>query len=104
MESPNNLMCFTPMLSATVSLVKYTSYSAALLEQENPSLKDKGMVSSSSQLSTIPTSFEVIVADPSNLIVHFFPGASTTATLPGISSLSELSSSPGNCANRSAMT
>ena len=91
------------MLSATVNPVKYTSYSAALLEQENQSLKDKGMVSPSSQLSTIPTPFEVVVADPSNLIVHFFLGTSTTTTSPGISSLSELSSSPGNCANRSTM-
>ena len=72
LESPNTLMCFTPILSATVSPVKYASYSAALLEQENPSLKDKDMVSPSSQLSTIPTPFEVIVADPSNLIVHSF--------------------------------
>ena len=63
-------------------------------------MKDKGMVSLSSQLSTIPTPFEVIVADPSNLIIHFFPGASTTTTSLGISSLSELSSSPGNYANR----
>ena len=96
-------MCFTLMLSATVNPVKYASYSAALLEQENPSLKDKGMVSPSLQLSTIPTPFEVLVADPSNLIVYFFPGASTTATSPGISSLSELSSSLGNYANRSAI-
>ena len=96
-------MCFTPMLSATVNPVKYTSYSAALLEQENQSLKDKGMVSPSSQLSTIPTPFVVVVAESSNLIVHFFPGTSTTNTSPGISSLSELSSSPGNCANRSTM-
>ena len=96
-------MCFTPILSATVSPVKYALYSAALLEQENPSLKDKGMVFPSSQLSTTPTLFEVVVADSSNLIVHFFPGASTTATSLGISLLSELSFSPGNCANRFAM-
>ena len=96
-------MCFTPILSATINLVKYASYSAALLEQENPRLKDKGMVSPSSQLSTIPTPFEVLVADPSNLIIYFFPGASTTATSPGISLLSELSSSLGNCANRSVI-
>ena len=103
MESPNTLMCFTLMLSATVNLVKYSSYSATLLEQENLSLKDKGMVSPSSQLSTTPTPFEVVVADYSNLIVHFFPGTFATATSPRISSLSELSSFPGNYANRSAM-
>ena len=50
-------------------------------------MKDKGMVSPFSQLSTTPTPFEVVVVDPSNLIVHFFPG---------ISSLSELSSFLGN--------
>ena len=102
MESPNTLICFITILSATVNSVKYASYLAALLEQENPSLKDKGMVSPSSQLSTIPTPFEVVVADLSNLIVHFFPRESTTATSPEISSLSELSS-PGNYANRFAM-
>ena len=96
-------MCFTPILSATINPVKYASYSTALLEQENPSLKDKGMVSPSSQLGTTPTPFEIIVADPSNLIVHFFLETSATATSPRISSLSELSSSLGNCANRSAM-
>ena len=80
-------MRFTPILSATVNSVKYASYSAALLEQENPSLKDKGMASPSSQLSKTPTPFEVVVADPSNLIVHFFLGTSTTATSPGISFL-----------------
>ena len=96
-------MCLTPILSATVNPVKYASYSTALLEQENPSLKDKGMVSPSLQLSTTPTPFEVVVADHSNLIVHFFPGTFAIATSPGISSLSELSSSPGNCANRFAM-
>ena len=96
-------MCFTPILSATVNPVKYALYSVVLLEQENPSLKEKGMVSLSSQLSTTPTPFEVVVADPSNLIVHFFLGTSTTTTSPGISSLSEFSSSPRNYANRSAM-
>ena len=49
---------------------------------------NKGIVSPFSQLSTTPTPFEVVVSDPSNLIVHFFPGISVTATLPGISSLS----------------
>ena len=81
--------------------VKYTSYSAALLEQENPSLKDKGMVSPSSQLSTTPTPFEVVVANLSNLIVHFFLGISAITTSPGISLLSELSSFPGNYASTS---
>ena len=84
------------MLSAMVNLIKYASYSAALIEQENPNLKDKGMVSLSSQLNTIHNPFEVIVANPSNLIVHFFPGSSATATSPGISSLSDHSSFPGN--------
>ena len=103
LESPNTFMCFTPILSATVNPVKYASYLTALLEQENPSLKGKGMVSPSSQLSTTPTPFEVVVADYSNLIVHFFPWTFAIATSHGISSLSELSSSHGNCANRSAM-
>ena len=71
------------MLSAIVNPVKYASYSAALLEHEKPSLKDKGMISPFSQLSTIPTPFEVAVADSSNLMVHFFPGISVTATSQG---------------------
>ena len=66
-------------------------------------MKDRGMVFPSSQLSTTPTPFEVVIADPSNLIVHFFPGISATATSLGISSLSELFSFLGNCASRSAM-
>ena len=84
------------MLSAMVNPVNYASYSAALFEQENPSLEDKGMVSPSSQLSTILSPFEVVVADPSNLIVHFFPRSSVTATSPRISSLSEHSFFLGN--------
>ena len=96
MESPNTLICFTPILSAIVNPVKYASYSAALLEQENPSLKDKGMVFPFSQLSTTPTPFEVVVVDPSNLIVYFFFGVFVIATSLGISSLSELSSFPRN--------
>ena len=91
------------MLSAMVNPVRYASYSAALFEKENPSLKDKGMVSPSSQLSITPTPFEVMVANPSNLIVHFFPWTFATATSPGIFSLNEHSSFPGNWANRSAM-
>ena len=83
--------------------VKYVLYSIALFEQEKPNLKDKGMVSPSSQLSTIPSPFEVVVTDSSNLIVHFFPGISANATSPRISSLSEHFSFPGNWANRSAM-
>ena len=84
------------MLSAMVNPVRYVSYSAALFEQENPNLKDKGMVSPSSQLSTTPNPFEVVVADPSNLIVHFFLGSFATATSPGIYLLSEPSFFPGN--------
>ena len=75
MESPNTLICFTLILSAIVNLVRYASYLATLLEQEKPSLKDKGMVSPFSQLSMTPTPFEVVVADPSNLVVHFFHGS-----------------------------
>ena len=96
MESPNTLICFTLILSAIVNLVRYASYSATLLEQEKPSLKDKGMVSPFSQLSMTPTPFEVVVADPSNLVVHFFHGISIITISPGISSLSELSSFLGN--------
>ena len=103
MESPKTLICFTSILSAMVNPVKYASYSAVLFEQENLSLKDKGMVSPSSQLSTTLIPFEVVVADPSNLIVHFFPKISATATFPRISSLSEHFSFPGNYASRSAM-
>ena len=66
-------------------------------------LKDKGMVSPSSQLSTTPNPFEVVVAHPSNLIVHFIHGSFATTTFLGISSLSELFSFLGNCASRSAM-
>ena len=76
--------------------VKYASYSAALFEYENQSLKDNSIVSLSSQLSIIPNPFEVVIADPSNLIVHLFPGSSATATSLGISSLSEHSSFLGN--------
>ena len=103
MESPKTLICFTHMLSAMVNPVRYVSYSAALFEQENPNLKDKGMVSPSSQLSTTPNPFEVVVANPSNLIVHFFLGSSTTATSLGISSLNEPFSFPGNWASRFTM-
>ena len=103
MESPNTFICFTPILSAIVSPIKYASYSVAFLEHEKPSLKDKGMVSPFSQLSAIPTPFEVVVADPSNLIIYFFPRISVTTTSLGISSLSEPSSFPRNCANRTAM-
>ena len=84
------------MLSAMVNPVNYALYSAALFEQENPNLEDKGMVSPSSQLSTILSPFEVVVADPSNLTVHFFLGGSATATSSGISLLNEHSSFPGN--------
>ena len=86
-----------------VSPVKYASYSAALFEQENPSLKDKGMVSPSSQLSMIPSPFEVAIADPSNLIVHFFLENSVTATVSGISLLSKHSSFPRDWASKSTM-
>ena len=96
MESLNTLICFTPILSAIVSPVKYASYSAVLLEHEKPSLEDNGMVSPFSQLSTTPIPFEVAIANPPNLIVHFFLGISVTATSLGISSLSGLSSFPGN--------
>ena len=58
-------------------------------------MKDKGMVSPFSQLSITPNPFEVVVANPSNLIVHFFLGSSATATFLGISSLNELFSFPG---------
>ena len=90
MKSHKTLICFTHILNAMASSVKYVSYSVALFEQENPSLKDDDMASLSSQLSTIASPFEVVVVDPSNLIVHFFPGISVIATSPGISSLSEL--------------
>ena len=83
--------------------VKYDSYSVALFEHENPSLNDRGMVSPSSQLSITPNLFEVVVADLSNLIVYLFPGISTIATSPRISSLNEHSSSPEKWANRSVM-
>ena len=75
----------------------------ALFKQGNSSLKDNGTVSPSSQLSSIPRLFEVVVADPSNLMVHFFPRSSAVATSPRISSLSEHSSSLGNWASRSTM-
>ena len=70
LKSPKTLICFTSMLSAMVNPVRYASYSVALFEQKNPSLKDKGMVYTSSQLSITPNPFEVVVADPSNLIVQ----------------------------------
>ena len=54
------------------------------------------MVFPSSQLSTIPKPFEVVVADSSNLMVHFFLRSFAAAISLGISSLSEHSSSPGN--------
>ena len=54
------------------------------------------MVPPSSQLSRIPTPFEAVVADPSNLMVHFLLGCSTTATSPRISLLSGHSFSLGN--------
>ena len=84
------------MLSAMANSVKYASYSVALFEHGNSSLKDNGTVSPSSQLSTIPRPFEVVVADPSNFMVHFFHGRSTITTSPRISSFSEHSSSPRN--------
>ena len=60
-------------------------------------------MSPSLQLSTTLSPFEVVVADPSNLTVHFFPRISTIATSPGISSLSKHSSFPRNWASRFAM-
>ncbi|XP_065625328.1 peroxidase 64 [Quercus suber] len=90
-------------MAEEASLVRYASYSTALFEHGNSSLKDNGMVSSSSQLSIIPRPFEVVVADPSNLMIHFFHRSSVTATSLRISSLSEHSSSPGNWASRSTM-
>ena len=103
MKSPKTLICFTHILNAMASSVKYVSYSAALFKQENPSLKDDDMASLSSQLSTIASPFEVVAADPSNLIVHFFPRSSTISTSPGISSLSEHSSFLENWASKSTM-
>ena len=61
------------------------------------------MVPPSSQLSRIPTPFEAVVTDPSNLMVHFLLGCSTTATSPRISLLSGHSFSLGNWANKSAI-
>ena len=100
LESPKTLICFTPMLSAMTNPVRYASYSVALFEWGNSSLKDNSMVSLSSQLSTIPRPFEVDVADLSNLMTHFFPRSFVTANSPKVSSLSEHFSSLGNWASK----
>jgi len=84
------------MLSATANPVRYALYLVTLFKQGNSSLKDNGTVSPSLQLSTIHKPFEVVVVDPSNLMVYFFLGGFATITSLGISSLSEHSSSLGN--------
>ena len=75
-----------------------------LFEQENSSLNDSAIASSSSWYKTTPTPPDWVVKDPSNFITYCSLTSSAIATSPGTSSPSGNSSSPGNCANKSAIT
>ena len=77
--------------------------SPARLNQKRPSTNDSATALSSSWNKTTLTPPNWVVEDPSNFITHCFLTSSAMATFHEISSSSGNSSSPRNCANKSAI-